>query len=364
MPRREFLQLATPLDVKKHRVGGHYLSEKLDGTRCFWDGGISRGVSTADVPWASIIDPKTGNKKAKIKPISTGLWSRYGNPIIAPDWWLNTLPACFLDGELTAGRGAFQLTRSICGGDTPDARFDKIRYAVYSAPCVGLLFQSGEIKNSNMHRTINFEVCQDFITSQLESFEGDFQFCAAGSFEEELEFLGRVFETQTKQCYLLPQELLPADDGSAHVRVAEFLDYVLEQGGEGLVLRDPGSEWSPKRHKGILKWKPYEDAEGIVVGFTSGRETDKGSKHLGKIGALILDYNGIRLELSGLTDVEREFQTSFMQSHAAAHPGTDMPADFQGKHFRTGQQVTFKFRELSDAGVPKEARYWRRRDVE
>jgi hypothetical protein len=79
---------------------------------------------------------------------------------------------------------------------------------------------------------------------------------------------------------------------------------------------------------------------------------------------LILDFDGKRLELSGLTDVEREFQTSFMQSHAAANPGVDMPADFQGKHFKIGQQVTFKFRELSDAGVPKEARYWRRRDVE
>jgi len=29
--------------------------------------------------------------------------------------------------------------------------------------------------------------------------------------------------------------------------------------------------------------------------------------------------------------------------------------------FKRGQQVTFKYRELSDDGIPKEARYWRPR---
>ena len=134
MAKREFLQLADHYDPRKHDVAGWFVSEKLDGTRCFWDGGLTRGLPTEQVPWASIIDPKTGEKKAKVKPLSTGLWSRYGNPIMAPDWWLNQLPCCPLDGELWAGRGKFQLCRSICGGDTPDERFDKIVFAVYSTP--------------------------------------------------------------------------------------------------------------------------------------------------------------------------------------------------------------------------------------
>jgi DNA ligase-1 len=352
------------LNVAKHRIGGHYLSEKLDGTRCFWDGGISRGVRTEDVPWASLVAPKTGVRKDKIKPIASGLWSRYGNPIMAPDWFLNTLPACFLDGELTAGRGKFQLTRSICGGDTPDPRFDRIRYAIYSAPPAENVFQSGLIKNANILREINYDECMAFVRSQLEDFEGDFQFCVAQSFQGELEFLGRVFEAQAQQCYLLKQEKLPLDEGSAHVRVAEFLGYVLEQSGEGIVLRDPAAEWEPKRHKGILKWKPFSDAEGTITGFTSGRETDKGSKHLGKIGALILDYDGKRLELSGLTDEEREF-SSFADSQWASHnPGRDMPPDARGKHFKVGDTVTFRYRELSDDKIPKEARYFRQRGVE
>ena len=55
--RREFLHLAqTYKPNKPPRAGydfsGYFLSEKLDGQRCFWDGGITRGMRTVDVPWA------------------------------------------------------------------------------------------------------------------------------------------------------------------------------------------------------------------------------------------------------------------------------------------------------------------------
>ena len=167
MARREFLQLADHYDPHKHDVAGWFVSEKLDGTRCFWDGGISRGLPTEQVPWASIIDPKTGQKKAKIKPVATGLWSRYGNPIMAPDWWLNQLPSCPLDGELWAGRGKFQLCRSICGGDTPDERFDKIVFAVYSTPPLGAIFGTGEIKNANMVCNVDYLTIEAWIRQRL-----------------------------------------------------------------------------------------------------------------------------------------------------------------------------------------------------
>ena len=362
--RREFLQLAQVLNPAKHKIGGFYMSEKLDGTRCFWDGGLTRGMKTEEVPWASITDPKTGERKLKIKPYSTGLWSRYGNPIIAPDWFLNTLPACFLDGELWAGHGSFQLCRSICGGDTPDPRFDKIQYMVYSAPSFESLFADGEIKNTNMCRTISYPEVWGFVEALLEDFEGDFHFCPAKTFEDELKWLGIFLETQTKQCVLHVQEKLPASNNEAHLRVAEFLDYVLEQKGEGVVLRDPSACWTPKRHTGILKWKPYQDAEGTITGFTTGRETTKGSRLLGKIGALIVDYKGKRLELAGLTDAEREFDSATSSQWAVSNPDRDVPASIEGKHFKRGEVVTFKYRELTDEGIPKEAHYFRRRDVE
>ncbi|MHC4302551.1 MAG: DNA ligase-like domain-containing protein, partial [Planctomycetota bacterium] len=152
MARREFLQLAKKFDPDKHDPSGMWISEKLDGTRVFWDGGITRGLPTDQVPWASIINPKTGDRKPKIKPVATGLWSRYGNPIIAPDWWLNQLPSMFLDGELFAGRGNFQTLRSITAKDVAEEdAWRKVQFAVFGSPAPSQVFAAGEIKNANFH---------------------------------------------------------------------------------------------------------------------------------------------------------------------------------------------------------------------
>jgi len=365
--RREFLQLAHKYVPAKFNVAGWFISEKLDGTRCFWDGGLTRGMKTLDAPWASITDPKTSQPKKKVKPVASGLWSRYGNPIMAPDEFLNRLPCCPLDGELWAGRGKFQLCRSICAGDAPDPRFlEQIKFAVYSSPPLAGIFQTGVIKNSNMIRAIDFIAIEKWIATRLDLFDSDFRYLPPGSlFQDELAFLAEMLQSSpVSMCYLHQQiKLFDIPDRAAD-QLEEFLQRVLDLGGEGVIVRNPREPWIPKRNRGILKYKPFSDDEGTIIGFTSGRETDKGSKHLGRIGALILDFGGKRLELSGLTDEERIFTVHSMREYAEQHPGVDMPADFQGKHFQVGQTVTFKYRELSDDGIPKEARYWRRRSTE
>jgi DNA ligase-1 len=359
MARREFLQLAKKYNPEKSQVAGYLISEKLDGSRCFWDGGVSRGMATVDVPWASLTNPKTGERKPKVKPVATGLWSRYGNPIMAPDWFLDELPPTFLDGELWAGRGKFQLCRSIVAGDQPDPRFDQIKYAVYGSPPLARVFMDGEIKNSNFHCHIDRDRTEEWIVNT------GVDLLLTGpiaTFADELDHLDDYLG-HSDFTFTLKQSLLSDDEQEAHEEIEAFLSDVLDDGGEGVVIRDPNAIYMPKRVNALLKYKPFDDDEGTITGFTSGRKTDKGSKHLGKIGALILDFNGKRLELSGLTDIEREFLTDAMCIFAAGHPGKDMPA-FEGKHFKVGQQVTFKYRELSDDGIPKEARYWRKRGVE
>lgn len=359
--RREFLQLAKTLKPGKDKVAGWFVSEKLDGTRCFWDGGISRGLETEKVPYASVIDPKTGDRKAKIKPYATGLWSRYGNPIIAPDRFLDLLPPCPLDGELWAGRGNFQLCRSICGGDTPDPRFDQIQYAVYGAPSLNLVIQSGEIKNSNFHAIFDLQAIAKWVDKTIAKNRPHFiSLDEDATFEHELIALREQLDND--RVFLHKQVKLPEDEESALLMVEDLLNKALEAGGEGVIIRDPKAVWTPKRVAALLKYKPFEDDEGVVVGFTSGRQTDKGSKLLGKIGALVLDYQGKRLELAGLTDEEREFSTLAMSKYASLNPGVEMPKDFLGKHFQVGQQVTFKYRELTNDGIPKEARYFRQRE--
>jgi DNA ligase-1 len=361
MARREFLQLAKTYKPGKDKIGGWYLSEKLDGTRCFWDAGVSRGLPTESVPWASVTDPKTGARKGKIKPVATGLWSRYGNPIIAPDEFLDLLPCVPLDGELWAGRGNFQLCRSICGGDSPDVRFSQIEFAVYGTPSLFRVFATGEIKNANM--VANFDA--DKIGEWLDKRSAKIEFLSMDPdcvFDQELMALRTHLDDD--RVYMHQQIRLPEAEDAAREQVEIELNKVIERGGEGVMLRDPFSEWTPKRVAGLLKYKPFEDDHGTLVGFTSGRETNKGSKFLGKIGALILNYNGKRLELSGLTDEEREFAQAAMKEFAIANPGQDMPKHFQGAHFKLGQKIGFKYRELSDDGVPKEGRFFRHLDDE
>lgn len=357
MARREFLQLAKKFNPDKSNISGWYLSEKLDGSRCFWDGGISRGMRTEDVLYSSLINPKTGEPKPKVKPVATGLWSRYGNPIMAPDWFLDDLPDLPLDGELWAGRGNFQLCRSIVAGDVPDPRFDQVKYAVYSMPGKRV-WMPGEIKNSNFHRIID-ESCGLF----AESKETNGDACQLDlTFEQELFVLSKYLsEDPEAACYVLKQTRLPEDENTARRALDDFMDGVMERGGEGVVIRNPAGLWTPKRVNDLLKYKPIDDDEGILVGFTCGRRTNKGSKHLGRIGALILNYKGKRLELSGLTDTERAFATDSDRYYANEHPGEEMPCDTRAAMFQLGQRITFKYRELSDDGVPKEARYFRNR---
>ncbi|RLB67979.1 MAG: hypothetical protein DRH04_07295 [Deltaproteobacteria bacterium] len=360
--RREFLQLAKKFNPKKHSPEGMFASEKLDGTRVFWDGGITRGVPTEQVPWANIIDPKTGGRKKKIKPLATGLWSRYGNPIIAPDWWLNRLPQMFLDGELFAGRGKFQTLRSIVAKDVADSEaWREVQFAVFSTPAVSSVFTPGEIKNTNFHLTVDPVAIKTFMMNRTNAgVTEEFIHTPGGlTFDQEIKLLEAMLP-HDDLIYLHQQYRLPNHPKAAKQELEIFMDHVLQEGGEGIILRDPKSLWTPKRVASILKLKPFLDDAGVVTGFVSGRQTDKGSKLRGLIGAVVLNYNGKRLELSGFTDEERKFSTEEEAKFAWENPGEQMPSNFQGKHFKVGDTVEFRYRELSDDGIPKEARYARK----
>jgi len=355
-----FLMLANKFKPGKHSLGGAFVSEKLDGTRAFWDGGVSRGVTTTEVPWAGVLDPKTGELKKKVLPVATGLWSRYGNPIMAPDWFLNQLPACPLDGELWAGRGNFQELRSIVARDEPDERWRGVHFVVFGSPSPANVYAQRDIKIPQMQTTIDPLKVMDFIQSRLESgvLEDYKALPSCASFSDELCFLSSL--QVTDNFYILQQSPLPDHEQDAVTYLNKYMDKVLHDGGEGVIIRQKKSIWIPKRSNALLKFKPYHDDQAEITGFTSGRETTKGSKLRGLIGALITKYNGQRLELSGLTDEQRRFKTEFMEKHAYDNPGTDMPGHFEAKHFKVGDIVEFRYRELSDEGIPKEARFLRK----
>lgn len=352
--KQEFLKLAHTYNPKKHTISGWLVSEKLDGMRAFWDGGVSRGLAAKDVPWANTA------KDARLKhpPISTGLWSRYGHVIYAPADFVDKLPLIPLDGELWAGRGNFQKLVSITKKMDESGDWSKVRYIAFDAPAIEAVFADREISITNFKKDLKGcvqWVLERGLASPVRSTDG--------------------FYNRYKQLRALApefahlQEPLPFKTADAQAALTAKLNSVCDADGEGLILTSPSALWLPERLHTMLKFKPFEDAEGTVVGYNWGRETDKGSKLLGLMGSLVLQTRAGTFELSGFTDAERQMNWvhSFGHSetayeHGCKCPGGKVPDTIHNPRFPRGATVTYKYRELTDAGLPKEARYWRKRD--
>ena len=351
-----FVQLAQVLDLRKHVVTGQMLSEKLDGFRAIWDGGISRGRACTDVPWANV------EKNARYKEVqySTGLWTRYGNAVQAPDWFLDQLPVnIILDGELYAGRGLFQACRSTCSKlDPVDSEWDRISFAILDAPEPRNFFRDRTINDANYKKQlIN---CYEWVR-QL-GFDSVIPLEVQWTFQSTYNWLQRNLDLKSN-LQLVEQTQLPYNTSKALEVIESRLEDVVSLGGEGLIIRKAASVWAPNRTYDCLKFKPYQDAEAVVKGYTWGRMTDKGSKLLGLMGALLVEFNGKRFELSGFTDEERQMAV-IGKFHDPSEPytkaGHAISANYGSAHFPIGSVVTFRYRELSDDGIPKEARYYRK----
>jgi len=361
MAKNTFMMLAHKYDDKRHGAGGCYMSEKLDGQRAYWDGGITRGMWKDEIPWANV--GKDSRYKERQK--STGLWSRYGNVIHAPDSFLHYLPDFPLDGELYV-TGDRQRLRKIIARLVPDDRdWEDVTYFVFDSPP---LPEDGIIKTTNFKRTITG--CAEFLAPYAKR--------KATCFHDTIRWLRE--QEWNARCQLLDQQRLPMATTLAEGMAYTELERVSSSGGEGVMLREAYSYWKPERVHTLVKMKKLDDMEGIVTGYTTGRKTALGSKLLGMMGALILRLdNGKRLELSGFTEAERTLGYTDDHCHgaygesvargpaasewAAEHPEAECPTHIEAIHFPRGMKVTFRYRGLSNDGIPNEARYWRKYDA-
>lgn len=349
MAKREFVQLAHTLDINKTIVAAKYISEKLDGQRFFWDGGVSRGVPVEQVPWANI-------EKSNLVPLATGLWSRYGKVINAPNSFLDNFPPFPLEGELWTGYNEFQKVSSIVRSNVNVKDWADVKVLVFDSPPPDVILADGVIDNTNYHKV--FRGCFDFYIKR----GGECPLLSTVQFSSRYKWL-KMHLLEVGPIRLHTQEQLPHSTKPAIARIHEFLDQVLEKGGEGVMVKATNDLWLPQRCHSVLKFKPFSDGEGVVVGYTSGRETDKGSKLLGLMGALILKINAGTFKISGFKDSEREMV--FVDSGESAKdylstiPDQVVPSHIHNPKFPIGSTVTYLYRELTDANIPKEARYLR-----
>ena len=368
MPKREFLLLAHPYKPSKHGIGGWYMSEKLDGMRCYWDGGLTRGMFKDDVPWAN--NDKDG--RYVTRPVATGLWSRYGNVIHAPADYLDSLPRVPLDGELYR-EGPRQELMSIVKSLTPDPeRWAEVSYHIFDIPSYDRIFMDGFINNTNYKKT--FKGIRSWIYTDTDISSIEYIPDQTNIFQTTYALIKKYCDHGPVVIHL--QERIPFQTQAAIDLVNQTLEQVDGRGGEGLMLRKPESIWVPCRSHDLLKVKKRDDAEGTVVGYTTGEKTDKGSKLLGLMGALILRLENNKLmELSGFTHAERVLHESRCPEKmlgtaspasdwAQDHPGAECPEWIEAVAFPLGMVVTFKYRGKTKDGIPQEAAYWREKENE
>ncbi len=208
------------------------------------------------------------------------LWSRKGRAIAAPDYFLAELPKDIaLDGELWMGRGKFEETISAVLSQTPDERWKRVRFMVFDAPQ------------------------------------------AKGTFEQRMEFLRATLSAGNQFAKPVIQTRC---EGAAQL-LAER-DRIVSEGGEGLMLRKPESEYEAGRSPTLLKVKPLDDAEATVIAHLPGK-----GKNVGKLGALrVRTAEGREFSIgTGFTDAQRA-----------------MPPPI-------GTLVTYRFRGQTAKGLPR-----------
>ena len=126
---------------------------------------------------------------------------------------------------------------------------------------------------------------------------------------------------------------------TTHAALQAQMHRVVKAGGEGLVLHRGASLYTAARNDDLLKVKPHEDAEAQVLGHQTGQ-----GKYTGMLGALLVKSvasgnaaaPGVRFKIgTGLSDAQRR----------------DPPP--------VGSVVTYRYRGLTDAGVPRFASFIR-----
>ena len=314
MRNRELVMLAKDY-IDGMSIGGWYYSEKLDGMRALWVPSTRNKVKE-DVPFAN-------NNDRFVR--CTGLWSRYGNIIPAPDSFLDKLPNLLLDGELYLGRNRFQELMGITRAFVNPKSWDSVKYCIFDSPNKNELLKEGKINNLNFKKVLTgFDnLPDDYLTSNW--FDARYR--------------GLVHRLISNDTIIIHNQVkLPLRDVDANRIMIGELDRVCALGAEGLILRHEASIWEPKRSNMMLKVKQLLDSEATVRGYIPGE-----GRLAGMVGSLIMDWNGLVFNLSGFTDDERRNAKEL---------------------FPIGTVITFKYRELTDGGIPKEARYWRLRNKE
>ncbi len=179
------------------------------------------------------------------------LISRGGRIFAAPEWFVQGFPDSPLDGELWMGHGRYEDVVSVVRLQSAHDGWKSIKFMVFDLPG---------------HK---------------------------GSFSERVEAMRKQATTR-----YLGEFRLDTDKS-----LMQKLDDIAGQGGEGLMLHRQTALYHSGRSDDLLKLKPFDDAEAIVIGYKPGK-----GKNAGLMGAIkVRMNNGKEFYIgSGFTQQQRK----------------------------------------------------------
>ena len=264
---------------------------------------VSTGVMLADV-FKKDTDPRgmlASEKYDGIRAIWDGrtLRSRTNKQFYAPSWFIERLPAdVALDGELHMGRTRFQNTASTVMKKTPvNSEWHEVEYVLFDLPTTA---------KTPFHERI-------------------------ASLQRVVKKIGARHVIAAEHTTILNREHMDS-----------LYSNVLKQDGEGLMLRVPDGIYVPRRSKLLLKVKPTDDAEAVIIGSVEGKGKDSGS-----LGAF-------KVQLVSKPEIEFKIGTGF-----TAKQRREL---WKNRPTLQNTVVTFSHKGHTRAGIPRHPAFMRIRN--